>query len=109
MVKDNVNYYFDSLLKDLQSKYSSLKGGQVFKATPPSFPYMYFKQIGGEGALSTLSNLRSAEDCKFRERIHGRNWISLRLFFSGGECERYVHITVPYKILKIGNMINSAG
>lgn len=56
MVKDNVNLYFTNLLKDLQNKYSCLKGGQVFKATPPSFPYMYFKQIGGSGALPTLSN-----------------------------------------------------
>lgn len=56
MVKDNVNLYFTNLLKDLQNKYSGLKGGQVFKATPPSFPYMYFKQIGGNGALPTLSN-----------------------------------------------------
>lgn len=56
MVKDNVNLYFTNLLKDLQNKYSDLKGGQVFKATPPSFPYMYFKQIGGSGALPTLSN-----------------------------------------------------
>lgn len=57
MVKDNVNLYFTNLLKDLQNKYSGLKGGQVFKATPPSFPYMYFKQIGGSGALPTLSNI----------------------------------------------------
>lgn len=56
MVKDNVNLYFTNLLKDLQNKYSGLKGGQVFKATPPSFPYMYFKQIRGSGALPTLSN-----------------------------------------------------
>lgn len=56
MVKGNVNLYFTNLLKDLQNKYSGLKGGQVFKATPPSFPYMYFKQIGGSGALPTLSN-----------------------------------------------------
>lgn len=56
MVKDNVNLYFTNLLKDLQNKYSGLKGGQVFKATPPYFPYMYFKQIGGSGALPTLSN-----------------------------------------------------
>ena len=56
MVKDNVNLYFTNLLKDLQNKYSGLKGGQVFKATPPSFPYMYLKQIGGSGALPTLSN-----------------------------------------------------
>lgn len=56
MVKDNVNLYFTNLLKDLKNKYSGLKGGQVFKATPPSFPYMYFKQIGGSGALPTLSN-----------------------------------------------------
>ena len=40
MVKDNVNLYFTNLLKDLQKQYSSLKGGQ----------------IGGDGALSTLSN-----------------------------------------------------
>lgn len=56
MVKDNVNLYFTNLLKDLQNKYSGLKGGQVFKAAPPSFPYMYFKQIEGSGALPTLSN-----------------------------------------------------
>lgn len=56
MVKDNFNQYYNDLLNDLLSKYSGLKGGTVFKETPSSFPYMYFKQIGGDGALSTLSN-----------------------------------------------------
>lgn len=56
MVKDNTNQYYTNLLKHLQSEYSSLQGGQAYKATPPSFPYMYFKQIEGSGALSTLSN-----------------------------------------------------
>ena len=127
MVKDNVNLYFTNLLKDLQKQYSSLKGGQVYKATPPSFPYMYFKQIGGDGALSTLSNtetvsildwksnsiqqirLRSAEVSKFRKGIYGRDWISLRLLLPCGECKRYFHFTIPYQILKTGNMINSIG
>lgn len=56
MVKDNTNQYFTDLLKDLQAKYSSLDGGQVYKETPPSFPYMYFRQIDGSTALTTLSN-----------------------------------------------------
>lgn len=43
MVKDNVNLYFTNLLKDLQNKYSGLKGGQVFKATPPSFPCQSYR------------------------------------------------------------------
>ena len=56
MVKDNTNQYYTDLLKHLQTKYTSLQGGQVYKATPLSFPYMYFKQIEGSGALLTLSN-----------------------------------------------------
>lgn len=55
MVKDNVNKYYSNLLKYLQETYSNLKGGQVYKATPPSFPYMYLKQINGDTALTTLS------------------------------------------------------
>lgn len=128
MVKDNVNLYFTNLLKDLQKQYSSLKGGQVYKATPPSFPYMYFKQIGGDGVLSTLSNTEdginlglevkfysnksaseSAEVSKFRKGIYGRDWISLRLLLPCGEYKRYFHFTIPYSVLKIGNMINSIG
>ena len=107
MVKDNVNLYFTNLLKDLQKQYSSLKGGQVYKATPPSFPYMYFKQIGGDGALSTLSN--TEDGIKFRKGIYGRDWISLRLLLPCGEYKRYFHFTIPYSVLKIGNMINSIG
>ena len=115
MVKDNVNLYFTNLLKDLQKQYSSLKGGQVYKATPPSFPYMYFKQIGryqswiGSQILFKQIRLRSAEVSKFRKGIYGRDWISLRLLLPCGEYKRYFHFTIPYSVLKIGNMINSIG
>lgn len=56
MVKDNVNKYYTDLLLFLQETYSGLKGSTAYKATPPSFPHLYFRQIGGNTALSTLSN-----------------------------------------------------
>lgn len=56
MVKDNVNKYYTDLLLFLQETYSGLKGSTVYKAIPPSFPHLYFRQIGGDTALSTLSN-----------------------------------------------------
>jgi hypothetical protein len=55
-VKDNFNKYYSDLLKELQKTDESLKGGTVYKATPPSFPYIYFKQINGSTALTTLSS-----------------------------------------------------
>lgn len=55
MVKDRTNAYFTELLTILKESYSSIKASQIYKATPPSFPYMYFKQIGGSTALTTLS------------------------------------------------------
>lgn len=56
MVKDNVNKYYTDLLLFLQETYSGLKGSTAYKVTPPSFPHLYFRQIGGDTALSTLSN-----------------------------------------------------
>ena len=55
MVKDNVNHYYTQLLETLQSDYLGMDGSQKYTEAPPSFPYMYFKQIGGDGALGTLS------------------------------------------------------
>lgn len=55
MVKDRFNQYYTVLLTELKALYSNIQGGTKFKNTPPSFPYMYFHQIGGEGTLSTLS------------------------------------------------------
>lgn len=55
MVKDRTNTYYTGLLQTLKESYSGIKASQVYKATPPSFPYMYFKQIGGSTALTTLS------------------------------------------------------
>jgi hypothetical protein len=54
-VKDNFNSYYTKLLTGLQEEYSTIKGGTVYKATPPSFPYIYFKQINGSTALTTMS------------------------------------------------------
>ena len=56
MVKDNVNLYFNNLLTHLREKYKAFDGGQSYNPIPPAFPYMYFKQIGGATAASTLSN-----------------------------------------------------
>ena len=55
MVKDNFNQYYTNLLRFLQDKYKDLKGSTKKMDKPPYFPHMYFKQIGGETALKTLS------------------------------------------------------
>lgn len=55
-VKDNFNKYYSDLLSGLQETDASIKGSTVYKATPPSFPYMYYKQIDGSTALTTLSS-----------------------------------------------------
>lgn len=54
-VKDNFNGYYNDLILRLQEEYPAMRGGTVYKATPPSFPYMYFSQIDGSTALTTLS------------------------------------------------------
>ena len=63
----------------------------------------------GSQILFKQIRLRSAEVSKFRKGIYGRDWISLRLLLPCGECKRYFHFTIPYPILKTGNMINSIG
>lgn len=55
-VEDRFNHYFTQLQKGLQDTYPTIKSGTVYKATPPSYPYFYFKQIDGSTALTTLSN-----------------------------------------------------
>lgn len=54
-VEDNFNSYFTQVLSELQASYPEIKGSTVYKRTPASFPYMYFKQIDGSTALTTLS------------------------------------------------------
>ena len=54
-VKDRFNHYFTQLQNGLQETYPKIKGGTVYKATPPSYPYFYQKQIDGSTALTTLS------------------------------------------------------
>lgn len=55
-VKDNFNHYLTQLQNGLQNTYPKIKSGTVYKATPPSYPYFYMKQIDGSTALTTLSN-----------------------------------------------------
>lgn len=76
MVKDHVNAYFTGLLEYLQSQYSSLKGGQVYKATPPSFPYMYLKQIDGSTALTTLSGTEEGINLGLEIKFYSNKSIS---------------------------------
>lgn len=54
-VEDNFNHDFTQLQKGLQEAYPKIKGGTTYKATPPSYPYFYMKQINGSTALETLS------------------------------------------------------
>lgn len=54
-VKDRFNHYLTQLQKGLQEPFPKIKGGSVYKATPPSYPYFYMKQINGSSALETLS------------------------------------------------------
>lgn len=56
MVKDRTNAYYTGLLETLEETYRGIKGSQVYKGTPQSFPYMHYKQIGGQTALTTLSS-----------------------------------------------------
>lgn len=76
MVKDHVNAYFTGLLEYLQLQYSSLKGGQVYKATPPSFPYMYLKQIDGSTALTTLSGTEEGINLGLEIKFYSNKSIS---------------------------------
>lgn len=54
-VKDNFNSYFTTLLNELKKQFPKLTGSTVYKSTPKSFPHMYFKQIDGSTALTTMS------------------------------------------------------
>ena len=70
MVKDRVNYYYTQLLETLQDGYKGMDGSQKYNGSPPSFPYMYFKQIGGSGALATLSGTEEGIDLAIEIRLY---------------------------------------
>lgn len=55
MVKDNTNTYFSDLIDYLTPLYTGVDGSQTKTDTPPSFPYVYFNQLGGSTELTTLS------------------------------------------------------
>lgn len=64
MVKDKTNQYYTELLTHMKSgstddfptTYADMTGGSKYTNTPPNFPWMFMKQIGGEGTAYTLSN-----------------------------------------------------
>ena len=73
MVKDNFNQYYTNLLTFLQSKYIGLKGSTKKSDAPPSFPHMYFRQIGGETALKTLSGTEEGINLGIEIKIYSNN------------------------------------
>lgn len=72
MVKDNTNKHFTDLLLFLKKRYKGIAGGQVYKTTPPSFPYMYFKQIDGSTALGTLSNTEDGINLGYEIKFYSK-------------------------------------
>ncbi len=73
MVKDRVNHYYTSLLRFLQTEYIGMGGSQKHTLSPPVFPYMYFKQIGGSGALETLSGTEEGIELAVEIRLYSKN------------------------------------
>jgi hypothetical protein len=69
-VKDNFNSYYTKLFTGLKESYSSIKGSTVYKATPPSFPHIYFKQIDGSTALTTLSSTEEGMNLGIEVQIY---------------------------------------
>lgn len=71
-VEDNFFGYYNDLILKLQEEYPTMKGGTVYKATPPSFPYIYFSQIGGSTALTTLSGTEEGIDLGLQTEIYSK-------------------------------------
>ncbi len=70
MVTDNFNAYYTKLLTGLQEDYPSLKGGTVYKETPSSFPYLYFKQTDAPTASYNLRNGEEAVSLNLQVEIY---------------------------------------
>lgn len=71
-VKDNFNSYYNDLILGLKEEYPEIKGGTVYKGTPPSFPYLYFTQIGGSTSLTTLSGTEDGIDLGLQTEIYSK-------------------------------------
>ena len=76
MVKDNVNRYYTQLLETLQAEYKGMEGSQKYTGSPPAFPYMYFKQIGGESALETLSRTEEGINLAAEARFYSKKSVN---------------------------------
>lgn len=72
MVKDRTNYYYTKLLGGLQELYMGMDGSQEINGSPPSFPYMNFFQINGEGAIGTLSGTEDGINLAYEVRFYSR-------------------------------------
>lgn len=72
MVKDRMNHYYTLLLESLQDAYIGIDGSQKYTLSPPSFPYMYFKQIGGGGSIETLSGTEDGIELAIEIRLYSK-------------------------------------
>ena len=72
MVKDNTNHYYTTLLESLRKKYTEMDGSQKRNDSPPTFPYMYFHQIDGSGALRTLSGTEKGINLAYEIRFYSK-------------------------------------
>lgn len=73
MVEDRTNYYYTKLLDGLQALYEGMDGSQEKNDSPPSFPYMYFFQIGGDGAIGTLSGTEDGINLAYEVRFYSKS------------------------------------
>lgn len=73
MVEDKTNYYYTKLLDGLQTLYEGMDGSQEKNDSPPSFPYMYFFQISGEGAIGTLSGTEDGINLAYEVRFYSKS------------------------------------
>lgn len=70
MVEDRTNYYYTQLLDNLANTYSGMDGSQEKNDAPPSFPYMYFKQLNGSTELTTLSGTEDGISLTYEIRFY---------------------------------------
>lgn len=71
-VKDRFNSYYTQMTNGMKETYSEIKGSTVYKATPPSFPHLYFRQIDGSTALTTLSGTEDGINFSVQVEVYSK-------------------------------------
>ena len=70
MIKDMTNTYYTKLMEALKFDYEKISGSQKYVETPPSFPSLYFKQLGAEDTLLTLSGKADGNNLAYEVQIY---------------------------------------